>query len=67
MGHLAHDRTMFSGANDHVRPKLRNRPAVKLRALEISSDVWIVARGRAELRALSEDVIRRQAMAAYLI
>jgi hypothetical protein len=46
------------GASDHVRPKSRNRLAVKLGALEISSDVWIVARGKAELRALSEDLTR---------
>jgi hypothetical protein len=37
---------------------------VKLGALEISSDVWIVARGKAKLRALSEDLTRRRTMTA---
>jgi hypothetical protein len=62
--HPAQEKTLFLGANGHVRPKSRNRLAVKLGALEISSDVWIVARGKAELRALSEDLIRRRTMAA---
>jgi hypothetical protein len=47
LGHLARVRTMFFGANDHVRPKSRNVMVLKLGTLEISSDVWIIARGRA--------------------
>ena len=50
----------ISSANGQVRPKSRNELALKLGTLEISSDVWIFARGL----ALSENLIRG---AAYLI